>query len=137
MLPHFVSRVTRGGHFLLAHVPSHHIAQSQDGTMLSLRTLWLNKINKHSDKVKLTFKIYKPVFYRDKLAYMVVFGDFDQVLHCCLQLVASHGGNYYSVQLGCKLPHVLLICVHQTLQKNPHLLLQLNALSAMLAMVSQ
>lgn len=48
---------------------------------------------------------------------MVVFGDFDQVLHGRLQLVASHGGNYYSVQLGCKLSHVLLICVHQTLQK--------------------
>lgn len=48
---------------------------------------------------------------------MVVFSDFDQVLHSCLKLVASHGGNHYCIQLGCKLPHVLLICVHQTLQK--------------------
>lgn len=34
-------RVNRDGKFLLAHVPSHHVAKSQDGTMLSLRTLWL------------------------------------------------------------------------------------------------
>lgn len=48
---------------------------------------------------------------------MVVFGDFDQVVNSHLQLVASHGGNHQSVQLGCELPHVLLICVHQTLEK--------------------
>ena len=48
---------------------------------------------------------------------MVVFGDFDQVVNSHLQLIASHSGNYQSVQLGCELPHVLLICVHQTLEK--------------------
>lgn len=48
---------------------------------------------------------------------MVVFGDFQQVVYSRLQLIASHGGNHHSIQLGCKLPHVLLICVHQTLEK--------------------
>lgn len=49
------------------------------------------------------------------MAYVVVFGDFDQIVHCYLQLIASHSGEYQCIQLGCKLPHVLLICVHQTL----------------------
>lgn len=57
------------------------------------------------------------MLYRDKVAYMVVFSDFDQVVHSHLQLVASHGGNHQSIQLGCELPHVLLICIHQTLEK--------------------
>lgn len=48
---------------------------------------------------------------------MVVFGDFDQVVHSQLQLVAGHGGNDQSVQLSGELPHVLFICVHQTLQE--------------------
>lgn len=48
---------------------------------------------------------------------MVVFGDFDQVVHGHLQLVAGHCGNHHSVQLGCELSHVLLIGVHQTLEK--------------------
>lgn len=51
-----------------------------------------------------------------KVAYVVVFSDFDQILHCGLQFVASHGRNHHGVQLSCKFPHVLLICVHQTLE---------------------
>ena len=51
------------------------------------------------------------------MTYMVVLSDFEQVVHGRLQLVASHGGNHHSIQLGCQLPHVLLICVHQTLEK--------------------
>lgn len=48
---------------------------------------------------------------------MVVFGNFDQILHGCLQLVASHGGDHQSIQLGSEFPHVLLIGVHQTLKE--------------------
>ena len=48
---------------------------------------------------------------------MVVIGDFDQIVHSQLQLIASHGRDHQCIQLGCKLPHVLFICVHQTLEK--------------------
>lgn len=50
------------------------------------------------------------------VAYMIVFGDFDQVVHSHLQLIASHGGDHQGIQLSCELPHVLFICVHQTLE---------------------
>lgn len=53
----------------------------------------------------------------EKVAYVIVFSDFDQILHCGLQFIASHGRNHHSVELSCKFPHVLLICVHQTLGK--------------------
>lgn len=49
--------------------------------------------------------------------YMVVFADFDEVSNGQLQLIASHGADYQGVQLSCQLPHVLFVCVHQTLGK--------------------
>lgn len=49
---HIVGRVTRGDSFLLAHVPSHHVAKSQNGTVLRLRTLRLNEANKHQAWLK-------------------------------------------------------------------------------------
>lgn len=39
LLPFVLRRVTRNDKFLPAHVPSHHVAQSQDGAMLRLRAL--------------------------------------------------------------------------------------------------
>lgn len=72
-------------------------------------------------KIK-NFKTDKPPSVLHKAAYMGVFGNFDQVLHSCLQLIASHSGDHYSIQLGCQLPHVLLIRVHHTLKKRTSVL---------------
>ena len=47
---------------------------------------------------------------------MVVFGDLDQVVDGSVQLTAGHGGHHHGVELGCQLPHVLLVGVHQTLK---------------------
>lgn len=54
---------------------------------------------------------------RRKCAYVIVLGDFEQIVHGRLQLVAGHGGDDHGIQLGCQLPHVLLISVHQTLER--------------------
>lgn len=43
-------RTTHIDTFFLAHIPSHHVAKSQDGTVLSLRALYL--VNISSFKVK-------------------------------------------------------------------------------------
>lgn len=59
-LSHVLCRVTWGDSFPPAHVPAHHVAESQDCTVLSLRTLCSSNTNKHLLKVKICiFKIYK------------------------------------------------------------------------------
>lgn len=52
--------------------------------------------------------------------YVVVFADLDEVPNGQLQLIASHGADHQGIQLSCQFPHVLFVCVHQTLKnRNP------------------
>lgn len=56
---------------LLAHVSSHHVAESQDGPVLRLRTLFGKDIVMEGRKHR---RGTEPD--EDRVSYMVVFGDF-------------------------------------------------------------
>lgn len=115
LLPFVLCRVTRDDKFLPAHVPSHHVAQSQDGAVLRLwalevtnaKKMFLLKLKNEMAKINARVEF--------KGVYVVVFADFDEVPNRQLQLIASHGADHQGVQLSCQLPHVLFVCVHQTL----------------------
>lgn len=47
LLPFVLSRDARSDKFLPAHVPSHHVAQSQDGAVLRLRALKVTSTKKY------------------------------------------------------------------------------------------
>lgn len=47
LLPFILCRGARSDKFLPAHVPSHHVAQSQDGAVLRLRALEVTSTKKY------------------------------------------------------------------------------------------
>lgn len=115
LLPFVLCRVARNDKFLPAHVPSHHVAQSQNGTVLcfraldvtNTRTTFLLKLENTTRRIKDRVK--------SRRVYVVVFANFDEVPNGQLQLIASHGADHQGVKLSCQLSHVLFVCVHQTL----------------------